>query len=282
MTRKVSAVFLFFVLGSAFRSEAAVWNVSVADFAFSPSALTISLGDTVVWTNVLGFHNVVEACGDPLFSNLSADAPWVYQFVFSVGNGAAVGTYPYLCEVHPDLMWGAITVVRPPQRFDVSVVNFAFTPASVTVQTGDTVVWTRNSGGIGHNVHNTSVPMRFHSGTVNATWTTYVWPCSVGVGSYPYLCQLHTTMTGTVNVVAPPAPPAAPTELVTRAAVSDVILNWRSVAGATCYLIYRKTPDFSPAAFTELVGATPDTTFTHFGGAVLPAKSFYEVRAINN
>lgn len=61
---------------------------------FSPSDLTVNVGDTVKWANKGGFHNVVAddasfTSGDP-----SAE-PWVYDHVF-----LAEGDNPYHCVVH--------------------------------------------------------------------------------------------------------------------------------------------------------------------------------------
>lgn len=36
-----------------------VYTVEVKSFSFTPAELTIKVGDTVKWTNILGFHNVV-------------------------------------------------------------------------------------------------------------------------------------------------------------------------------------------------------------------------------
>lgn len=279
MNRIGKVLVLAFVL-IASTCFSAQWNVTVTEFEFLPPDLTISMGDTVIWTNVLGIHNVLEACGDPLFVNSVQEAPWVYQFVFTAANGVVAGAvYPYLCEVHPDLMWGKITVTRPPARWDVTVTNFSFTPQVLNVVTGDTIVWSRVAGT--HNVHHNVAVPKFHN-TIGGTWTTYVWPCSVGTSVLPYVCQVHSaTMTGTVNVTGVPSPTPTPVAVVIQPNGLDAVLNWPSVPGATCYLIYKQaTPEPSP--FTTLISATSDTSFTHFGASAVNNKCFYEVRAINN
>lgn len=257
--------------------RATVWNVTVTDFEFVPSSLTISLGDTVNWTNVLGGHNVLEACGTPLFGNAVAPAPWQYSFVFSTANGVTSGTYAYVCETHPDLMWGAIRVVNAPQRVNIDVSDFQFTPADVTISTGDTVVWTRTFGL--HNVHHLDDNPRFHN-DIGDTWTEYVWPCTLGAGVYPYVCEIHfPDMSGTLTV-EDNNPPPAPTNLVMRATNSDPTLRWNAVPGATCYLLYQSnTPN---GAFTRIVGATTDTSYFYTGGTVLLPRSFLRVTALTN
>lgn len=79
---------------------------------FDPNTLSISVGDTVMWTNTGGNHNVNGSTdvysGNPEgFSNgaASSDA-WSYEFVFT-----QPGTYNYQCDPHVGLgMTGSITV----------------------------------------------------------------------------------------------------------------------------------------------------------------------------
>ena len=92
-------------------ASATVHNVEVADFAFSPANLTIAPGDTVVWTNILGFHSVHHTGTPSLFGNAPAPAPWVYEHDFAT---EPPGVYPYICEVHPTMMQGTITITDVP------------------------------------------------------------------------------------------------------------------------------------------------------------------------
>ncbi len=97
------------------------WDVAVKNFSFSPNALTITQGDTVVWTNIQGFHNVHHTGSPSLFGNAIANAPWTYSFVFNL----PASTYPYLCEQHPSLMTGTINVTAP---------EIPDAPAELTIQ----------------------------------------------------------------------------------------------------------------------------------------------------
>ena len=45
-----------FLLGA--NINAAEYNIDSGNYYYSPSSLTINVGDTVTWTNVDGFHNV--------------------------------------------------------------------------------------------------------------------------------------------------------------------------------------------------------------------------------
>ena len=78
--------------------------------AFTPNSLTINQGDTVVFDNVSGFHNVngtqaTFPTNPASFGNSPASAPWNYTFVFTVA-----GNYAYMCDVHGVNMSGAISV----------------------------------------------------------------------------------------------------------------------------------------------------------------------------
>jgi plastocyanin len=250
-------------------ARATTWQVTVQDFQFTPATLTINQGDTVVWTNVQGTHSVFHACGTSLFGNSVAVAPWVYQFAFDVPPGM----YPYECQVHPDLMLGSITVLRVPQRWDVNVQNYAFTPANITVQQGDTIVWTNTFGF--HSVHHTGTPTKFGTPSAGAVWT-YTFPCSLSVGTYPYICEVHPTlMQGTVTVTAPPAPPAAPNALVVHVSGDNATLRWNAVSGATCY-----TENGADVVLGQLIGITGDSTFVQPVSALPGSKYFFQVRAV--
>ena len=79
----------------------------------------------------------------------------------------------------------------------VGIKNFAFSPATITVKAGSTVVWTNDDsiqhdvtfdgGGIASSVLN-------HSDTFSHTFPT--------AGTYHYICSIHPFMHGTVIVTA--------------------------------------------------------------------------------
>jgi plastocyanin len=87
----------------------------------------------------------------------------------------------------------------------VNIVDFAFEPAAVEVPVGATVTWT-NSGGAPHTA--TANDGAFASGTLQPggsfshTFAT--------AGSFPYFCEIHPQMTGTVTVTDGAAAEAAP------------------------------------------------------------------------
>jgi plastocyanin len=78
-------------------------DISIANFAFTPSALTIPAGDTVLWTNNQNVtHTVTSDTGTELSQTLSSGA--TYQHIF-----AAAGSFPYHCAIHTT-MHGSVTV----------------------------------------------------------------------------------------------------------------------------------------------------------------------------
>ncbi|MDZ7623447.1 MAG: T9SS type A sorting domain-containing protein [Ignavibacteriaceae bacterium] len=69
-------------------------DVTVQNFSFSPGELTITVGDAVRWTNILGTHNV-KADDNSFTSGPAAPAPWEFTHTFTTA-----GLNPYYCEPH--------------------------------------------------------------------------------------------------------------------------------------------------------------------------------------
>jgi len=96
-------------------------------------------------------------------------------------------------------------------QHNVSVQNFSFAPASLTINAGETVTWT-NSGGL-HNVNGTTTtfpgnPESFGSGGASGANWTYSFTFNTP-GTYQYRCDIHPAMmqgTITVQGVNPPDP----------------------------------------------------------------------------
>jgi plastocyanin len=79
-------------------------EVSMADIAFDPAELTVSVGDTVTWTNDDSVGHDVTAdsfsSGDP--GGMAGGDTFEHTF-------EEAGTFDYVCTVHPG-MEGSITV----------------------------------------------------------------------------------------------------------------------------------------------------------------------------
>ncbi|MBL4862570.1 MAG: T9SS type A sorting domain-containing protein [Crocinitomicaceae bacterium] len=88
-------------------------NVTASGFTFTPSSITINVGDTVRWTNSGGNHNVngttLTFPSNPESFGNATGFGWTYSYVFNTA-----GTYDYRCDVHISVgMVGDITVLPP-------------------------------------------------------------------------------------------------------------------------------------------------------------------------
>lgn len=93
--RQVPAILLLSSLLAVVPARGATVNVSVggAYFTFSPFEVHIHPGDTVIWKNQGGFHNV--KADDGSFGSAQSSAAWTFSHTFT-----ALGTVGYHCEVH--------------------------------------------------------------------------------------------------------------------------------------------------------------------------------------
>ncbi len=85
-------------------------NITAAPIQFTPAIQTINVGDTVIWTNIQGNHNVNGTTAtfpsNPESFGNTVGSGWVYKFVFNTP-----GTYDYQCDPHASLgMVGKIIV----------------------------------------------------------------------------------------------------------------------------------------------------------------------------
>jgi plastocyanin len=92
------------------------------------------------------------------------------------------------------------------KKHNITVVGITFSPASLTIEIGDTVIWTNNTG-VGHNVNGTQVsypnnPESFGN-LVGPNWTYEFGFSQVGI--YEFHCNPHVSrgMKGLVIVEAP-------------------------------------------------------------------------------
>jgi hypothetical protein len=95
--------------------------VVLTGIVFTPADITISVGDTVVWRNDEGIHNV-EADDNSFTSGPPAAAPWTFKHVFK-----AKGVNPYFCIVHLGQgMTGVVNVMDPVSVSDQNLVVSKF------------------------------------------------------------------------------------------------------------------------------------------------------------
>jgi plastocyanin len=85
------------------QTQAAVVEVKIDNFSFSPATLTVSPGTTVTWTNRDDIpHTVVS--DDKIFKSKVLDTDEKFSYTFD-----KPGSYPYFCSVHPK-MTGKVVV----------------------------------------------------------------------------------------------------------------------------------------------------------------------------
>ncbi|HKK62515.1 MAG TPA: plastocyanin/azurin family copper-binding protein [Bacteroidales bacterium] len=120
-------------------------RIEVSSNVFTPADITITEGETILWENINGFHNVdgrqttYPNNPESFYSGSTAPAPWTFTHTFS-----EVGQYTYECTPHAALgMIGTITVepeqVDPDEfpNYDIGVVttnNVEGVPDSLGVQ----------------------------------------------------------------------------------------------------------------------------------------------------
>ena len=82
--------------------------VQIVDFAFSPAELTITVGDSVTWTNLDAVEHTATA----------TDGSWDTGLLGEGESGTIVftetGTYDYVCTPHPSMTGRIVVEAAPP------------------------------------------------------------------------------------------------------------------------------------------------------------------------
>ncbi len=81
-------------------------NVSINNFAFSPSQISVKLGTKVTWTNNDKVAHTVTSDSGGLLNSLSLAPGKSFSFTFT-----KTGSVPYHCSVHP-MMTGIVVVTN--------------------------------------------------------------------------------------------------------------------------------------------------------------------------
>jgi plastocyanin len=103
---------------------------------------------------------------------------------------------------------------------NVSVINFAFSPAVTNVNVGDKVVWVWATPSNNHNVVSTSATQAWPASPVKSNPYSFTNQFN-SAGSFPYECSVH-GFTGTINVTAVVPPNTPPTVTITNPAANAV------------------------------------------------------------
>ena len=73
-------------------------DISVKDFAFQPSELTINKGESVIWTNFDAANHIIRE-NTGLFESAKLNQGQSYSYKFETA-----GTYEYHCTIHPNMV----------------------------------------------------------------------------------------------------------------------------------------------------------------------------------
>ncbi|MEC8611077.1 MAG: plastocyanin/azurin family copper-binding protein, partial [Bacteroidota bacterium] len=182
---KVALLILAVISTKSLFAESHTINAGI--FYYSPSELTISVGDTVYWYNDGGFHNVnadINSITNVTFNNpesfvssaTSTVGALIYSHVFSIA-----GEYSYDCSIGSHAAYGMVGTINvvlagctdalasnynpdatlddetcvyssyTPTSHAVNAGGYYYYPTNLTVNVGDTVNW-YNDGGF-HNVN---------------------------------------------------------------------------------------------------------------------------------
>jgi len=313
----VSALLVCALLAAPVAARAANQNVSVggAGFSYSPSTVTIQVGETVTWSNAGGGHNVKADNGSFRCSNgcdgaggngdLSTDA-WHATVQFNTA-----GTFGYHCEAHGGVgtgMHGTVIVQGAPDtpgtlRFTSPASSVAESVGNATVKVsrvdGDdgaaAVTWTAAAG-------TATAGSDFTAGTGTLTWAdhddadksfqVHIVNDSAQEGNETVLLTLSgaggadldaTRKNATLTILdndAPGGVPAAPTALTaTATSRTEISLAWHDVTGETGYLIERKK--LGTTTFQEIGSVAANVTSFVAAGLEEATAYTFRVRAQN-
>lgn len=313
---RVPFVALAVLAAGALAAPAGATTFSVAvgangGFSYSPSQLTIQVGDTVTWTNDSGTpHNVTADDGsfrcangcDDTGGHGSPTSSWTASRTFH-----DAGVIHYHCEVHGFAMAGTITVQA--QATSPGAIRFAHATASVGEGAGHATIVVERSGGQDGAVSvqyatadgsgkagvdytaaggtltwadgdeadkSFTIPIlnRHLTGpgkTVNLTLSSPTGGATLGSPSAAVL----TILDNTGGSPGPGSPPAAPTSLHAEAqSTSSIQLDWSEASsGVTQFHVEQASLGGS---FQEVDSVPGSTTTDLLTG--LPASTFFNFR----
>ncbi len=132
-----------------------------------------------------------------------------------------------------------------PMTVNVSIAGFAFDPPDLSINVGDTVMWTNSDGAFHTTASDTGI---WSSGglsngqTFSFTFTS--------VGTFPYHCGFHPSMMASITVLAAPSPTPTP-------AISGTVTYGNAVSGPP-------PPRFVSNVLLSGVGSPNTSTTTSF------------------
>jgi predicted lipoprotein with Yx(FWY)xxD motif/plastocyanin len=102
-------------------------DINVANYAFTPDEITVTVGDTVTWTNTQGTHNVngtkTTFPSNPESFGNTVGSGWIFSHVFSIP-----GTYDYHCDPHASFGMVGKVIVEEQTLYNLTVNFSGMTP----------------------------------------------------------------------------------------------------------------------------------------------------------
>jgi len=206
------ACFLWCIIPGA--SPAITRTVTMANFSYTPSTVTIGVGDTIIWNNTaLGAHTTESSVGATCTASTTWDSTNINggaSFSITFTNYAA-GTYNYMCRIttHCSMgMKGVIIITNVVAGNQPPMVNIT-SPTDGTVFASPASVAIQASASDDGSVTN----VQFRVGTTvitNDTVAPYTAATNLPAGTYTLTAiaydDLGVTATNSINITVEPAP----------------------------------------------------------------------------
>ena len=178
------------------------YQVEAGNLYYSPSNLTIEVGETVEFYNAQGYHDVVVTDGPETFSFPAVSGPNVIgSHTFNLP-----GTYDYICSVGSHAANGMVAtiVVNQPSSnadYQVEAGNMYFSPQNLVIEVGETVEFLNVQGN--HDVVVTDGPETFSFPAISGPGVIGSYTFDIA-GTYNYICSVYghaeMGMVGTITV----------------------------------------------------------------------------------
>ncbi len=244
--------------------------VSISDSSFNPNPVTINPGDSITWTNNGTRRHRVRDAAHNLFDSSDLNPGQSFSFTFNqsgtipylderdgftgtinvtgtpgpTGTAGTTGTPGATGTAGTTGTPGATGTVGTPlptntpgsgQLHQINIFNDdEFSPANITINSGDTVRWTNYDG----DTHTATSPGNFNSGDMNTGQSYQV--TLINNGTYSFFCAYHSQMQGTITVVGGPTATPQVTSTPGAGTIDVSIQNFA----------------FQPQNVTVLVGST--------------------------
>mgnify|MGYP005695881291 CR=1 FL=1 len=211
MKKLTTLLFAFCMLNAVCQTT---HTINAGSYYYNPTQLTIDVGDSVVWINDGGFHdvngNVNTVTGQSFNNPVTFDSPptnVVGAVIFSY-HFTVPGTYNYDCSVGSHAANGMVgsIVVNPVSNGTTHIVNagsYYYNPSQLTIDVGDSVIWINDGGYHDVNGDINSItfqpfnnPVTFDSSPTNTVGAVIFSYHFTVPGAYNYDCSVGTHAAG--------------------------------------------------------------------------------------